>query len=64
MSLIKAIKHKKEKRKAYRGGKAVSRHCENHGGRRHQWECPYCKENREYKNKKRLEKSNYKEGEI
>lgn len=56
MSLDKAIKHGKEKRQPYRGGKAVSRHCENNGGRRHGWECPYCKENRLHSNKKRAEK--------
>lgn len=59
MSLYKAVEHKKEKRKEYRGGKSVSRHCENHGGRRHQWECPYCKENRLHKFKKSEEKSKY-----
>ena len=61
MSLKKAIEHKKEKRKPYRGAKAVDRHCENHGGRRHQWECGYCLGNRTYKNKKREEKSKYNE---
>lgn len=32
MSLDKAIKHGKEKRKQYRGAKAVDRFCRNHGG--------------------------------
>ena len=53
MSLDKAIRHNKEKRKAYKGGKAVDRHCENHGGRRHQWECEYCKSNRTFKEKQK-----------
>lgn len=56
MSLNKAIKHGKEKRKPYRGAKAVSRHCANNGGRRHGWECSYCKENRLHSSKKRFEK--------
>lgn len=32
MSLEKAIKHGKEKRKPYRNAKAVSKYCRNHGG--------------------------------
>lgn len=63
MGMEKAIKHKKEKRKPYRGGKAVSSHCRNHGGKTHKnrnpWECPYCLGNRTYKNKKREEQSKY-----
>lgn len=47
MTLDKAIKHKKEKRKQYRGAKAVDHTCRNHGS------CPYCQGNRTYKNKKR-----------
>ena len=31
MSLDKAIKHKKEKRKEYRGDKAIDAACRNHG---------------------------------
>jgi len=65
MGLEKAIKYKKEKRKTYRGGKAVSTHCRNHGGRkskkRNPWECEYCLGNRLYKNKKREEKLKYEE---
>ena len=60
MSLNKAIKHGKEKRKPYRGGKSVSRHCENHGGRRHQWECTWCKGNRTYQIKKERERTDLK----
>lgn len=56
MSLIKGIISKKEHRKMYRGGKSVSRHCENNGGRRHQWECEWCKENRLHSSRKRKEK--------
>lgn len=40
MSLDKAIKHGKEKRKPYRGAKAIDKQCRNHG------ECPICKGNR------------------
>ncbi len=46
MSLDKAIKHGKEKRKPYRGAKAVDATCRNHGG------CPWCKGNRLHKHKK------------
>lgn len=47
MSLDKAIKHGKEKRKPYRGGKAVDPSCRNHKG------CDWCEGNRKYANKKR-----------
>lgn len=43
MSLDKAIEHKKEKRKKYRGAKAVDPSCRNHEN------CIWCKENRLYK---------------
>ena len=46
MSLDKAIKYGKEKRKPYRGGKAVSSHCRNHGG------CTWCEGGRLHKHKK------------
>jgi hypothetical protein len=49
MGLEKAIKHKKEKRKPYRGGKAVSCQCRNHGS------CTWCKDNRTFANRKREE---------
>ena len=55
MSLNKAIASGKEHRKQYKGAKSVDRACRNHGG------CDWCKENRLYKNLKRLEKSNYTE---
>lgn len=54
MSLNKAIKHGKEKRKPYRGGKAVSTHCRNHG------ECPWCKDNRTYQIRKEKERTDLK----
>lgn len=41
--LDKAIEHGKEKRKPYRGAKAVAYSCRNHGS------CPYCRGNRTYK---------------
>ena len=43
MSLDKAIAHGKEKRKPYKGSKAIDRSCRNHGG------CPWCEENRLHK---------------
>jgi len=43
MSFDKAIEHGKEKRKAYRGSKAIDKTCRNHGG------CPWCEENRKHK---------------
>lgn len=51
MGLEKAIKHKKEKRKPYRGAKAFDCQCRNHGS------CSWCLSNRTYKNKKRNQKS-------
>jgi len=42
MGLEKAIKYGKEKRKSYRGAKAVDRSCRNHG------DCPYCANNRRH----------------
>lgn len=47
MSLDKAIKHGKEKRKPYRGSKAFDHTCRNNGS------CSYCKSNRTHKNKRR-----------
>ena len=47
MSLDKAIEHGKEKRKPYRGAKAVDHSCRNHG------DCPWCQGAIKYKNKKR-----------
>jgi hypothetical protein len=47
MSLEKAIKYKKEKRKEYRGSKAFDRSCRNHGS------CSWCEDNRLYSEKKR-----------
>jgi len=49
MSMDKAIKYKKEHRKPYYGSKAIDRTCRNHGG------CPWCEENRMYKNIKRIQ---------
>ncbi len=48
MSLDKAIKYGKEKRKPYRKAKAIDKSCRNHGS------CKWCEENRTYKNKKRM----------
>ncbi len=49
MSLNKAIEHKKEKRKQYRGEKSIDSMCRNHKG------CKWCEDNRTYKNRKRKE---------
>lgn len=46
MSLDKAIKHGKEKRKQYRGSKAIDCTCRNHGS------CKWCRDNRLYKYRK------------
>jgi hypothetical protein len=56
MSLVKAIKSGKEHRKEYIGKnycKSVDKHCRNHGGRRHSWECQWCLDNRTKKNKEK-----------
>lgn len=50
MSMNKAIKSGKEHRKEYRNAKRVDPSCRNHGG------CDWCKENRQYSTKKRLQK--------
>lgn len=42
MSLNKAIEHGKEKRKPYKGAKAIDCTCRNHGS------CEWCKRNRLY----------------
>lgn len=55
MSLDKAIEHKKEHRKPYKGAKLVDVFCRNHG------ECAWCKENRLYKNIKRIDTAKSKE---
>lgn len=49
MALDKAIKNGREHRKEYYGNKAIDRSCRNHGG------CPWCEENRQYKNLKRMQ---------
>lgn len=43
MSLDKAIKYGKEKRKPYKGSKIFDKSCRNHGG------CPWCERNRKHK---------------
>lgn len=47
MGLEKAIEHGKEKRKSYKGAKAVDHTCRNHGS------CEWCKGNRSYENCKK-----------
>lgn len=53
MSLDKAIEHGKEKRKPYKGAKAIDRTCRNHGS------CDWCKGNRLYSKKKAELKSDW-----
>ena len=47
MSLDKAITHGKEKRRPYRGAKAIDATCRNHGT------CKWCEGNRTHGNKRR-----------
>lgn len=47
MSLEKAIKYNKEKRKEYFGSKKFDHTCRNHGS------CSWCKNNRLFSDKKR-----------
>ena len=51
MSLDKAIKHNKEKRKQYYGAKAIDCSCRNHGS------CKYCLSNRIYQQNREEEKT-------
>lgn len=46
MSFDNHYPHRKDRRKKYRGAKAVDRSCRNHGS------CPYCAKARKYKIKK------------
>lgn len=46
MGFDKNYPNRKDKRKPYTGAKAISHRCRNHG------DCPWCKGNREYRNKK------------
>lgn len=56
MSFNKAIEHGKEHRKQYyKYCKLVDPSCRNHGT------CSWCRDNRNYNTRKRLEKANYKE---
>lgn len=50
MSLNKAIEHKKEHRKPYRGAKAIDPMCRNHKG------CSWCEGNRTFNSRKKEEK--------
>jgi len=58
MSLDKAIKHGKEKRKPYRKAKAFDASCRNHGG------CPWCESSRTRKSKILKEKMEESDGNI
>lgn len=56
--LDKAIAHNKEKRKPYRGAKAISLHCRNHGG------CPWCEGNRLHKYRAEVARMKFEEEEY
>lgn len=58
MSLNKAIKYGKEKRKEYTGAKAIDCTCRNHGS------CEWCKGNRLYQATKEKVKCDVKEKEY
>ena len=58
MSLDKAIEHGKEKRKPYRGAKAIDCTCRNHGS------CDWCRNNRLYEQLRSKEKLDYEEKEM
>lgn len=49
MSFNKSIKHGKEHRKPYHGGKAIDKSCRNHGG------CEYCLGNRTIRSQRQRE---------
>ena len=53
MSMEKAIKSGKEKRKEYTGSKAIDHACRNHGS------CDWCKENRMIHSLKEEERTRY-----
>ena len=53
MSLRKVIQHGKEHRKPYYGSKSFDKCCRNHGG------CPWCEENRLYKDIKKIQKMDF-----
>ena len=55
MSLEKAIKHGKEKRKQYYGSQAFDHSCRPHGS------CPYCENNRKFFDKKARVRANKQE---
>lgn len=58
MSLDKSISSGKEKRKKYRGAKAIDHTCRNHGS------CSYCESNRKYSTRKRLISAKDQEEEV
>ena len=58
MALDKAIEHKKEHRKMYRGSKAIDASRRNHGG------CDWCLESRMHKYEKKKEAARLKEEEF
>ena len=55
MTLNKAIKHGKERRKPYQGAKAIDSTCRNHGGRigGSAKQCKWCLGNRQHSSKVR-----------
>lgn len=53
MSLDKGVEHGKEKRKKYRGGKAIDCTCRNNGS------CSWCRDTRTHNTKRRKTESEY-----
>lgn len=51
LSFDKDYPNRKDHRKVYRGAKAIDATCRNHGS------CPYCRDNRIYNTKKRIERA-------
>jgi hypothetical protein len=51
MGFDKPYPNRKDKRAPFHGAKAIDAQCRNHGT------CPWCKGNRTYKNRKRIERA-------
>lgn len=54
MGLDKSIEHRKERRKPYRGSKAIDKSCRNHGGGCKR-QCEWCLGNRMHKYEKKMQ---------
>ena len=58
MSLDKAIRHGKEHREPYIGGKSIFKSCRNHGG------CAWCERNRKYRYLRQAQRCDFDENEY